>query len=111
FVGCRDSAGKNCDLPAGPAVTLQPGQRYDYRQSSAALVAGNVTVWPAIFVSGFWIELGPRRTFEVAGAPDTGLDYSYVPPPQRVSGGGTTYFDVAGGLIHQTAWSQFGGSG
>lgn len=104
FVGCRDSSGRNLDFAAVNEVILLPGEKYVYTQSLVAVLPGTYVAWPVIFVSGYWVEIGARESFSVKAAP--GVDYTYMPPAQTVSGGGSSYFTVASGHIHQTDWNR-----
>jgi hypothetical protein len=65
LVGARTASGSNADFPAGPAVTLQPGQTHTY-QGNRALPPGSYTAWPAYYDGHTWHELGPHITVAVA---------------------------------------------
>lgn len=65
LVGARDPSGANVDFCCVAAISLQPGQQYVYRQSRAFSRAGRYSAWPAAYLNGAWVELGPHSAFSV----------------------------------------------
>jgi hypothetical protein len=64
LAGNRNAVNANVDFPAGPQVTLAPGQSYTYQQSRT-LAAGNYTAWPAYFDGSTWIQLADPSGYTV----------------------------------------------
>jgi len=62
LAGTRAAGGANVDFPAPPAMTLQPGQSYQYT-AHRTLTPGTYTAWPAYHDGHTWIELDRHLTF------------------------------------------------
>lgn len=65
LAGARDPSNANVDFPASAAVTLQPGQSYNYSGTRSFSTAGTYTAWPAYFDGTNWIQMATATSYSV----------------------------------------------